>query len=67
MRQGAETEGKTMDCGAVVMPHQLNIIDELVRDAKERGAKVMSGGKRNSCLSGQFYEPTVLTDGEIAL
>lgn len=33
----------------------------LVTDAKERGARVLIGGKRH-VLGGTFYEPTVLTD-----
>jgi len=44
------------------MPAQLDIIEALVKDAVEKGAKLHCGGKRNSSLNGQFFEPTVLSD-----
>lgn len=50
-----------VDCGAMIMPAQLDIIEALVNDAVEKGAKLHCGGKRNSSLKGQFFEPTVLS------
>jgi len=50
-----------VDCGAMIMPAQLDIIEALVNDAVEKGAKVHCGGKRNSSLKGQFFEPTVIS------
>lgn len=50
-----------VDCGAMIMPAQLDIIEALVKDAVEKGAKLHCGGKRNSSQKGQFFEPTVLS------
>jgi acyl-CoA reductase-like NAD-dependent aldehyde dehydrogenase len=57
LRQGAEGE---FDVGAMIRPEQLDVIDEHVRDAVEKGARVLSGGRRNPDQRGFFYEPTVL-------
>jgi succinate-semialdehyde dehydrogenase/glutarate-semialdehyde dehydrogenase len=59
LRQGAEGE---FDVGAISWPRQLEVIEEHVADAVEKGAKVLCGGRRNPDLPGLFYEPTVLTD-----
>ena len=59
LRQGASGE---FDVGAVFWPRQLEIIEEHVADAVEKGAKVLCGGRRNPSLEGLFYEPTVLID-----
>ena len=50
-----------VDIGAVTFPPQLEIIDEHVRDAVAKGAKVLVGGHR-APGAGRFYEPTVLVD-----
>ncbi len=50
-----------VDCGAMIMPAQLDIIESLVNDAVEKGAKVHCGGKRNTSLNGQFFEPTIIS------
>ncbi len=59
LRQGVRGE---FDVGAIFWPRQLEIIEEHVADARERGAKILTGGRRNPDLDGFFYEPTVLTD-----
>jgi len=51
-----------VDCGAMIMPAQLDIIESLVKDAVEKGAKLHCGGKRNASLNGQFFEPTVISE-----
>ena len=56
---GATTDG-TVDIGAMIMPRQLEIVQELVDDAVSKGATLHCGGKRNTNLNGQFFEPTVL-------
>jgi acyl-CoA reductase-like NAD-dependent aldehyde dehydrogenase len=50
-----------VDCGAMVMDRQIDIIQELVDDAVAKGATVHVGGKRNAKLKGQFYEPTLIS------
>jgi acyl-CoA reductase-like NAD-dependent aldehyde dehydrogenase len=60
MRQGLPLDVGS-DCGALVMPAQIDIVDGLVKDAVSKGARVLAGGERNAALApGQFYKPTVL-------
>jgi len=59
LRQGASGE---FDVGAIIAQSQMGIIEEHVRDAVERGARVLAGGRRNPSLPGLFFEPTVLAD-----
>jgi acyl-CoA reductase-like NAD-dependent aldehyde dehydrogenase len=61
LRQGVPTGAGTVDVGAVIFPPQLDIVDEHVRDAVAKGAKVLTGGHPRAG-SGRFYEPTVLVD-----
>jgi acyl-CoA reductase-like NAD-dependent aldehyde dehydrogenase len=60
LRLGAPAGRAQVDIGAVTSPDQLDILEEHVRDAVEKGAKVAVGGKRVEG-SGTFFEPTVLT------
>jgi len=53
-------DGK-VDCGSMIMPRQLEIVKALVDDAVEKGAILHCGGKPNTNLNGQFFEPTVLS------
>ncbi|GAB4322836.1 MAG: aldehyde dehydrogenase family protein [Promethearchaeota archaeon] len=48
------------DVGAMVNLEQLKIVDEKVRNARQQGARVLCGGRRNPLLKGYFYEPTIL-------
>jgi len=59
LRQGAEGE---FDVGAIIWPGQIEIIEEHVRDAVAKGARVLTGGRRNPDQPGFFYEPTILTN-----
>ncbi len=61
LRQGVPTAAGTVDVGAVIFPPQLEIVDEHVRDAVDKGAKVLTGGHRGSG-PGRYFEPTVLVD-----
>jgi acyl-CoA reductase-like NAD-dependent aldehyde dehydrogenase len=61
LRQGAPSGIGTVDIGAVTFPPQLEIVDDHVRDAVEKGAKVLVGGHAR-VGAGRFYEPTVLVD-----
>ncbi|MDX2030296.1 MAG: succinic semialdehyde dehydrogenase [Blastocatellia bacterium] len=64
LRQGADADeaatNRRVDVGAITFPRQIETIEEHVRDARERGAQVLTGGRRNPDLPGRFYEPTVL-------
>src|ERR1700749_172178 len=59
--QGRPTGVGTVDVGAVIFPPQLEIVEEHVRDAVEKGARVLTGGHPHSDR-GRYYEPTVLVD-----
>ena len=61
LRQGAPTGVGTVDVGAVIFPPQMDIVDEHVRDAVAKGARVLTGGHGHS-EHGRYYEPTVLVD-----
>jgi acyl-CoA reductase-like NAD-dependent aldehyde dehydrogenase len=61
IRQGPPGEPATVDVGAVTFPPQLEIVDSHVRDAVDKGAKVLAGGHAKSG-QGRFFEPTVLVD-----
>lgn len=61
LRQGAPAGAGSVDVGAVIFPPQLEIVDEHVRDAVAKGAKVLAGGHAGAG-PGRFYEPTVLVD-----
>lgn len=49
------------DLGPLVAQRQLDLLKEQVRDALDRGAKVVFGGREPVVLQGAYYEPTVLT------
>jgi acyl-CoA reductase-like NAD-dependent aldehyde dehydrogenase len=62
LRQGASEGPGTVEVGAVIFPPQLDIVADHVKDAVDKGAKVLVGGHANDQGGGRFYEPTVLTD-----
>lgn len=53
------SDGK-VDCGSLIMPAQMDIVQKLVDDAVKKGATLHCGGKGKPDLEGQFFEPTVL-------
>jgi len=61
IREGVPAGAASVDVGAITFPPQLQIIEEHVRDAVDRGARVLVGGRRREG-PGQFFEPTVLVD-----
>jgi len=61
LRQGAPGEAGSVDLGAVIHPPQSDIVDAHVKDAVDKGARVLTGGRRRDD-GGHFYEPTVLVD-----
>jgi succinate-semialdehyde dehydrogenase / glutarate-semialdehyde dehydrogenase len=48
--------------GPLVSEKQLKLIEEQVKDAVSKGAKIVTGGKRPKGLKGFYFEPTLLTD-----
>jgi acyl-CoA reductase-like NAD-dependent aldehyde dehydrogenase len=61
LRQGEPQGVGTIEVGAVIFPPQLEIVADHVRDAVQKGAKVVTGGHSRPG-PGRFYEPTVLVD-----
>jgi succinate-semialdehyde dehydrogenase/glutarate-semialdehyde dehydrogenase len=59
LKQGAGAEA---DVGAMTNERQLHIVEDHVRDAEERGAKILTGGERVANGKGFFFAPTVLTN-----
>src|SRR6185503_14793361 len=50
-----------VDIGAMTNARQLEIVEDHVGDAVERGAKVRTGGHRINDSNGWFHQPTVVT------
>ncbi len=59
LRIGAGDED--VDVGPMAMADQRDIVEEQVEDAREKGAKILTGGRKPD-RPGNFYEPTVLVD-----
>ena len=55
-------EDEATDIGPLVAKRQLELLEEQVKDAVGKGAKIVTGGKRPEKLNGAFYEPTILTN-----
>jgi succinate-semialdehyde dehydrogenase/glutarate-semialdehyde dehydrogenase len=47
--------------GPLIDDRAVEKVEEHIRDARQKGAQVLVGGKRHQ-LGGRFFEPTVLTD-----
>jgi lactaldehyde dehydrogenase/glycolaldehyde dehydrogenase len=52
----------TADMGPLINEAGFAKVEELVRDAVEAGAEVLTGGKRADLPGGYYYEPTVLAN-----
>jgi acyl-CoA reductase-like NAD-dependent aldehyde dehydrogenase len=55
------TPDEEADMGPMTFPHQIKIVERHVEDAREKGATIVTGGKRID-RKGTWYEPTLLTD-----
>ena len=60
VRQGKSTDD--VDIGCMTSEAQLNKVAAQVDEARAKGAKILTGGRRNPSLPGFYYEPTVLVD-----
>lgn len=52
---------ESTDIGPLVAKRQLELLEEQVKDAVDKGAEIVIGGKRPKNLDGAYYEPTILT------
>ena len=51
----------SMEVGSLTTASQLQRVEEHVKDALEKGATLVAGGRRRPDLGPLFYEPTILT------
>ena len=63
LRQGKPDAPGATDLGAMTMPKQLDIVASHVEDAREKGARVLTGGEQRPG-PGRFYAPTVIADAD---
>jgi len=63
LRQGFDGRSYSAEIGAMATPAQVEIVSSHVEDAREKGARVLTGGKRKEG-SGDWYEPTVIADAD---
>jgi acyl-CoA reductase-like NAD-dependent aldehyde dehydrogenase len=64
LRLGPGEDART-DVGPLISERQRATVEDVVADARERGAETLSGGRRPALgLPGWFYEPTVLANGD---
>ena len=63
LRQGVDDRSFKQDVGAMTFPPQLEIVSDHVEDAREKGARILTGGRRVDG-PGDFYEPTVVADAD---
>jgi acyl-CoA reductase-like NAD-dependent aldehyde dehydrogenase len=61
LRQGVPGGPGSTDVGAMTFEPQSDIVEAHVKDAVDKGARVLVGGKRRDD-GGHFYEPTLLVD-----
>ncbi len=61
-RQLRQSDQGESDVGAVFWDKQLDIIESHMEDARNKGAVVHVGGRRNPNLKGLYYEPTVVSE-----
>ncbi|MBN2100401.1 aldehyde dehydrogenase family protein [Candidatus Dojkabacteria bacterium] len=48
--------------GPLVAERQVKLLEEQLKDATDKGADVVTGGKRPADLKGAYFEPTLLTN-----
>ena len=59
LRQSIGTD-KNADVGSMTSEHQLRLVERHVDEAIDKGATVLTGGRRMPGSAGAFFEPTVL-------
>jgi succinate-semialdehyde dehydrogenase/glutarate-semialdehyde dehydrogenase len=57
-----DPEDEKTDFGPLVAQRQLELLEAQVKDAVDKGTKIITGGKEPKGLKGAYYEPTLLTN-----
>lgn len=55
-------DDETTNMGPLVAKRQLELLESQVKDALDKGAEIVTGGKRPAHLKGAYYDPTILTN-----
>ena len=63
LRVGPATDADA-EVGPMIRPRQVDKVEQQLRDAVARGARILTGGRRRPDLGPGFFEPTVVTDVE---
>jgi acyl-CoA reductase-like NAD-dependent aldehyde dehydrogenase len=63
LRQGADGRTYSAEIGAMTSPRQTEIVADHVEDARSKGARILTGGRRKEG-PGDWYEPTVIADAD---
>jgi acyl-CoA reductase-like NAD-dependent aldehyde dehydrogenase len=66
LRQGVPDGPGSVDVGAMTFAPQLEIVSRHVEEARQAGARVLTGGRADQ-ERGRFYAPTVLADVDHAM
>jgi acyl-CoA reductase-like NAD-dependent aldehyde dehydrogenase len=61
LRVGPNGRDAEIDYGPFTHPRQIDVVERHLEDARARGARVLTGGKRLETPAGVFFEPTVVT------
>ena len=63
LRQGQDGRNYGAEQGAMTSPAQIDIVADHVEDARSKGARILTGGRRKD-EPGDWYEPTVVADAD---
>jgi acyl-CoA reductase-like NAD-dependent aldehyde dehydrogenase len=63
LRQGADGRTYSAEIGAMTSPKQIEIVADHVEDARGKGARILTGGRRKEG-PGDWYEATVIADAD---
>ncbi len=62
LKQGIGSSDYEVTQGPLTTEAQLRVVETQMKEAKEKGAVFLTGGKKNENFPGYFFEPTVITN-----
>lgn len=62
----SDANEKRIDVGAMVTDRLFDSLERLIRDAVDKGARCLVGGKRANLPAGHYFEPTLLVDVSVS-